>query len=327
SSCWLEGLLHCRCSFHLVLRNEREQCVTRPRRVLWCERLQTIARLQIAVCHICLHIMLTGDIAHYPRWRIVVKVLGAMMVKMSPNQEATLKVLAFDPWYKAPGKLLVVKPSGKDMSDIVIPREIVDEKGRLHSCGGLGLSLRKSIEHTVDGHLRAGEHGTKVASDTDVARPRYLLSGSIYPYDPEYDELWASPGRMCQWPAMYSWSPRLPQGLGWASLTQAIDLADAPDVFGYIYFFEVSNPQYYDTDRIVKVGQTAVNCPQITPENEGKVFARYGYRDAYQFGNIKTDGSEPDAYIFKGKALAEAQVKLVHTYRIMKPELPSATPS
>lgn len=258
---------------------------------------------------------------------ILFKLLGVLLVKMNPNQEATLKVLTFDPWYKAPGKKLVVKPSDKDVSDIVIPGEFVDKKGLLHSCGGLGLSLRKSIEHTVDAHIRAGEHGTKVAGDTDVDRPRYLLTGSIYPYDPTYDELWASPGRMCQWPAMYSWSPRLPQGLGCAALTQTIDLADAPDVFGYIYFLAVSNPQYYENDRIVKVGQTTVNCPAITPENEGKVFARYGYRDAYQFGNIKTDGSEPDAYIFKGKTLAEAQLKLLHTYRIMKPELPSASPA
>lgn len=257
---------------------------------------------------------------------VILKLLGVMCVKMAPNQQATLKVLSFEPWYKAPGKKLVLKPSGKDTSDIVIPGAFVDQKGLLHSCGGLGLSLRKSLEHTVDGHIRAGEHGANVTSDTDVDKPRYLLTGSIHPYDPTYDELWASPGRMCQWPAMYSWSPRLPPGLGWASFTQTIDLADAPDVFGYIYFLEVSNPKYYENDRIVKVGQTAINCPEITPENEGKLFARYSYRDAYYFGNIKTDGSEPDAYIFKGKTLAEAQLKLLHTYRIMKPELSSASP-
>lgn len=274
------------------------------------------------LCVICACVLLSPLILLI----ILLKLLGIMLVGMSPNQEATLKVLSFDPWYKAPGKKLAVTPSGKDTSDIVIPGEFVDKKGLLHSCGGLGLSLRKSLEHTVDGHIRAGEHGTKVTSDTDVDKPRYLLTGSIYPYDPTHDELWASPGRTCQWPAMYSWSPRLPQGLGCAGLTQTIDLAGAPDVFGYIYFLEISNPSYYENDRIVKVGQGAVNCPDITPENEGKIFARYGYRDAYFLGNIKTDGSEPDAYIFKGKTLAEAQMKLLHTYRIMKPELPSASP-
>lgn len=111
----------------------------------------------------------------------------------------------------------------------------------------------------------------------------------------------------------------MPEGLNGAGFTQTIDLKGAPHVFGYIFFFEVCNQQFYDTERIEKVGRLVVNCPEITPENQGKIFARYGYDKAREMGNIPDISKVPDAYIFKGKALKDAQLKLLHTYRVMKP--------
>jgi len=242
-------------------------------------------------------------------------------IKFSNSQIQTLKALLFDYWFKAPGKKFEVKPSDeKDTSDIIISQELVDDKGYLHTCGKLGISLRKSLEHTVDQHLRAGQYGKAIVADTDVSKPRYFLNGSTYPYDPKYGEVWCSSGRLCHWPPIYCWSPNLPAGLSFSSLHQKVNTKDLSDVLGYIYLFEATNyKKYYETDRIVRVGQGAMNSPTITPENEGKIFARYNYRDSYYFGNIKTDGSEPDAYIFKGKTLQEAGLTLRHTYRVMKP--------
>merc|ERR1712187_352327 len=111
----------------------------------------------------------------------------------------------------------------------------------------------------------------------------------------------------------------MPEGKDWSSMTQKIPMANLPEVLGYIYYFEVTNASFYDTDRIVKVGQSAVNCPTITPENEGKMFVRYNYSDAYYFGDISK--SDADAYIFKGKTLKDAGLKLVHTYRVIRPPM------
>lgn len=241
-------------------------------------------------------------------------------VKLTKSQIATKKALMFDAWYKAPGKKLAVKPSAKDTSDILISEDFVDKNGYMHACGGLGYSLRKSLEHTVNSHLREGSFGAKVSTDNEPDRPRCLLNGSTYPYDPKYDELWCSSAKVgCHWPSIYSWTPNLPEGLSFPSLTQKIRVEDLPEVLGYVYYFEVSNSTFYDADRIVKVGQGAVNCPRITPENEGKVFVRYNYTEAYNFGDITR--ADADAYIFKGKTIQDAGIELKHTYRVMRPTI------
>jgi len=246
--------------------------------------------------------------------------------KMSPHQLAGLKIFKIlDPWYKAPGMRFDTKKKDESSTDIFIPASMVDDAGCLRTCGSLGISLRKSLEHTVDSSIREGPYSKQIAADTNVDRPRYLLNGSLYNYDPSYDEVWASPGRACQWPAVYCWSGHLPgEGPMVTEIfccSDKIPMDSLPDVLGYIYLLEASNPKYYEGDRVQKVGFTP-NCPEVTPENEGKLFARYGYLDAYNFGNMKTDGSEPDAYIFKAKALEEADMKLLHTYRIIKPAMP-----
>jgi hypothetical protein len=250
-------------------------------------------------------------------------ILSALLmccISFNDNQKSSLKVLMFEAWYKAPGKQLEVKATGEASSDIIISNDFIDTQHKLHACA-LGVSLRKSIEYTVEGHCHQGPHAAKIESDTDVDKPRYHLHGWTEPFDPiDGDEVWTCPARVAQWSALYSWSGALPKGLGWSALTQAIDLRTAPEVLGYLYLLEVSNPTFYEgASRIVKVGQKTVNCPDHTPETAGKIFARYGYQDAYYLGNMKTDGSEPDAYIFKGKTFKEATFKIVHAYRIMKP--------
>merc|ERR1712217_110547 len=128
------------------------------------------------------------------------------------------------------------------------------------------VSLRKSIECTVEGHCRQGIYAAKIEGDTDVDKPRYHLHGWTEPFDPNGDELWTCPARIAQWSALYSWSGCLPKGLGWSAWTQKIDLQTAPEVLGYLYLFEVSNPSFYDISRIHRVGQKAANAPDHTPE-------------------------------------------------------------
>jgi hypothetical protein len=244
-------------------------------------------------------------------------------MKFTPGQTGMMKVKTLDFWwFKAPGKRLEVKSTGADTSDIIIASDFVSE-GKLRTCGGSGFSLRKSIECSVDADIRAGPHAAKIVGDTAVEKPRYHLHGRVFPYDPTWGdehqrELWTNSARYCHWPAVYTFSGLLPEGLGWSAFTENITLESAPEVFGYIILFELTNPTFfYGDSRTIHVGQKAVNCPPITPENEGKLFVRYGYMDAYGFGNLPNN--EPDAYIFKGRTLKDAQMKILHTYRLMKP--------
>lgn len=244
-------------------------------------------------------------------------------VTFTAGQQGMMKVKTLDFWwFKAPGKRLEVKSNGDNTSDIKISSDFVSE-GKLRTCGGSGFSLRKSIECTVDAHIREGPFGAKILGDSDIEKPRYHLHGRVFPYDPNWGdenerELWTNSARYCHWPAVYTFSGLLPEGLGWSAFTENISMETAPEVFGYIVLFELTNPTFFDGgSRNIRVGQAAVNCPTITPENEGKLFVRYGYRDAYYFGNLPAN--EPDAYIFKGKTLKDAQMKVLHVYRLMKP--------
>lgn len=251
---------------------------------------------------------------------VIFAVAFALCFPLSPAQAGALKIFTFEPLYKAPGAKLKLKASGPDTSDIIIPDEFVDSNGLLNCCGGTGVSLRKSIEFTVEEHIRSGPYGAKVASDTNVDEPQYHLNGGTFSWDPTYQERWTSSARYCTWPAIYCWSSYLPEGMGCSGLSQAGDLEEAPEVLGYIDFFEIGNPKFYETDRIVEVGGGTVNCPEITPENEGKIFARYHYQKTNEFGNHPNDFSVPDAYIFKGKTVKDAQFKILHRYRLMKPD-------
>ena len=58
-------------------------------------------------------------------------------------------------------------------------------------------------------------------------------------------------------------------GWGWSALTQAIDLQTVPDVLGYVYLIEVSNPAFYgEASRIVRVGQkmAGIKYPIVPPQ-------------------------------------------------------------
>lgn len=68
----------------------------------------------------------------------------------------------------------------------------------------------------------------------------------------------------------------------------------------------------------MRVGGNTINSPEHTPETEGKVFVRYGYRTVKYVGNFPKD--DPDAYIFKGEALKHAKLKILHTYRVLNPQ-------
>lgn len=256
-------------------------------------------------------------------WAVLaITIMCCLQGRVSAGQLGMMKVKTFDIWwYKAPGKRLETRSVDKETTDMIISKDFVDGQGNMSSCGGCGISLRKSIECTVDAHIRAGPYGAAVAEDTDVNKPRYHLHAQIYPWDPsKFDELWSNTARFCHWPSVYCWTSYIQEGM-FRNWTEKIPVEPLPEVLGYTMLLEVSNPNFFDGDsRMLRVGQEAAFCPAITPENEGKVFMRYNYRDAHYFGNLPTDGSEPDAYIFKGKTLEQAQLKVLHTYRLLKPE-------
>lgn len=246
---------------------------------------------------------------------ILICCLAMCCISVNPNQIASAKILGFEAWYKPPGKKFEVKATGAASSDIIIPNALVNDKGELDTCKR--VSLRKSIECTVQDHCRKGPHGAKIEGDENRDRPHYLLHGWTDPFDPSGDEVWCTHARTATWAALYSWSGRLPAG-GWTSWNQAIDLRNAPEVFGYIYLFEISNPEFYEGGSRVKyVAPQTVNAPDHTQETEGKIFVRYNYGEAKYLGDFPE--GDPDAYIFKGKVMQEAKLKILHEYRVMKP--------
>lgn len=239
------------------------------------------------------------------------------IVSINGHQLATGKVLGFEAWYKVPGQKLEVRETGGASSDIIISTDFVNREGMLDTCKS--ISLRKSIECTVQKHCSEGVHGAKIERDEDRDQPHFLLHAWTDPFDPETDEVWCTHARTATWAGLYSWTGQLPAG-GWTSWDQAINLESAPDVFGYIYLFEISNPEFYSSrSRVQRVSRGTVNAPDHTKETDGKIFVRYGYQQVKYMGDFP-DG-DPDAYIFKGKVLQDAKLKILHTYRVMKPVL------
>lgn len=242
----------------------------------------------------------------------------SIKIKVNEFQMKTGIVLVGEMLYRAPGKVLDITPSGSARSDILISDDFVDKKGMLNTCKG--VSLRKSLEVTVLKDLQKSTFGRQIKGDSDRDTPHYLLHGWTDPLDTKSDqicteEIWTTHARVASWAAQYSWSAQLPFQYG--KFTQAITLQDCPEVLGYIYLIEVSNPEFYAKgSRVVRV-QGGANAPEHTPETDGKIFARYGYGLAKHMGNFMPD--DPDAYIFKGQVVQDAQLKILHTYRVVKP--------
>jgi len=263
-------------------------------------------------------------------------------VSMSDYQLKTGKLLAYEAWWKSPGILLEVKLSttaaaaaargdGTEESfDIIIPKDFVTGDGKsLNACRN--LSLRKSIECTVQDHCRRhrcgnSKYGAMIENDRNRDEPHYLLHGGPGPYNPKGKneqnngadhQMWFTHARTATWAAIYSWTGQLAGG--WTNWDQSIKLETAPDVFGYIYLFEVTNSNFYKEPRIIRVGGMTVNAPDHTPETEKMIFARYGYGEVKYMGDFPE--GDPDAYIFRGeRVLKEAKLKLLHQYRVMKPK-------
>jgi len=256
-------------------------------------------------------------------------VILLQFMTINDYQQKTKKLLSMEAWWRSPGELLAVKPTKgiENSFDILIAKEFVSDGGGgnrkkkyLDTCKH--RSLRKSIESTVQEHIRRGKYGDAIQLDGNRDEPRYLLHGWPEPYDPQGDEMWFTHARTATWAAIYSWTGWMVGG--WTNWTQRIDFDTAPDVFGYIYLFEVANPNFYNTteeqSRIVRVGWNCVNAPDHTPATEHKIFARYGYKEVKYMGDFPPD--DPDAYIFKGdKVMKEANLKVLQQYRVMKPSL------
>lgn len=259
---------------------------------------------------------------------IIIVLVFVWFMPLHKSQIKAGKLLGYEAWWRSPGIQLEVnesttKPNTKHKHasfDIIIPKDFITKDGKLDTCKK--YSLRKSIEYTVQEHLRYGHFGSEIfENDTDRMTPQYLLHGwSPEEYDPHGDEVWTTHARTATWAAIYSWSSHLP-GL-WTEWNTKIDYKSTtlvPDVLGHIYLFQVTNPNLYDTaDRIVRIGQFAYNSPDHTKETDGKVFARYNYGEVKYMGDFP-DG-DPDAYIFKGKkVLDDAKLKILHHYRVMNP--------
>lgn len=172
----------------------------------------------------------------------------------------------------------------------------------------------------------------------DRDRPRYLLHGRPEPWWPQSGEIWFTHAQTGTWAAFYSWSTRLSLSVPslegssfWSTMwrklkvslldyDQSIDLSTCPDVMGYAYLVEVADyDEFYATDRVFKITDPMMaNMPELTPETKRKMFVRYNYNKLSGQGNFPK--GDPDAYVFKGRTvIEEANLRVIHRYRIMKP--------
>mmetsp|Transcript_115811 Transcript_115811/g.210662 ORF Transcript_115811/g.210662 Transcript_115811/m.210662 type:complete len:308 (-) Transcript_115811:181-1104(-) len=235
--------------------------------------------------------------------------------KLNDHQMSAVRFLFLELWYKTPGKLFVTKESGDTVTDIFIPPAWVNEHGQLEFCHS--MSLKKSLEFTVRSHSQSGPHGQKIDKDDAPDRPHMFFHAWPDPIDLQSDELWCSHARHTLYAGVYSWSIWIP-GSWVLPTSRVIDLRSIPDVMGYIYLLEITNPEFYKHgSRVHVMAKPTVNVPHHTAETDGKIFARYNYRPAQIIGDIPKN--DPDAYVFKGRVLQEADLKIIHTYRVLKP--------
>jgi len=243
------------------------------------------------------------------------------------------KVMGFEFWFRSPGKVFRVVPTPENApdvgdgtpkhasSDILISQDLIrsNEDGTKYVETGKNWSLRKSIEVTVKEDLQQSQFGAAIRDNRDLDKPRFLLHGWADPRDPQDEEIWFTHARTPTWAGIYSWTKQLPLGRGMLHFNSSIPLDTAPHVFGYIYLMEVTNPKFYEKDRISKITRpTNANVPEHTPETEDKVFARYNYGQVMFLGDFPK--GDPDAYVFKGrKVIEEADLRVIHRYRIIKP--------
>mmetsp|Transcript_106144 Transcript_106144/g.199849 ORF Transcript_106144/g.199849 Transcript_106144/m.199849 type:complete len:308 (-) Transcript_106144:213-1136(-) len=235
--------------------------------------------------------------------------------KVNVHQMASARMLVLELWYKSPGKLLLTKESNHSVTDIFIPTACVNEHGQMDVCRS--MSFKKSLEFTVRVHSQSGPHGPKIDNDDDPDRPNMFFHAWPDPIDPQGDELWCSHARRTLYAGVYSWSIWIP-GAWLFPGSHAIDVHTIPDVMGYIYLLEITNPEFYKHgSRVHVMAKPTPNVPPHTAETDGKIFVRYNYWVAQIWGDIPRN--DPDAYVFKGRVLQEANLKIIHTYRVLKP--------
>lgn len=269
-------------------------------------------------------LVIFGAVVFFPLWLvllifgIVFLVRYSLKIKVNEYQMKTGIIIVSEMLHRAPGKTMAVKSTGSACSEILISDEFVDENGMLNTCKG--ISLRKSIEITVMKDLRGGMFGQQIADDNDKDAPHYLLHGWTDPLhtksDQVYtDEIWTTHAHVASWAAQYSWAGRL--SFSYGKFAQAIVVKDCPEILGYIYLMKVSNPKFYSRGSRVVHMKGGANAPEHTQETEGKIFARYDYGLAKHMGSFMP--GDPDAYIFKGHVVQDAELKILHTYRLVKP--------
>jgi len=244
------------------------------------------------------------------------------------------KLLGFEMWFRAPGKIQRVVPTPENApdvgdgtpqhasSDILISQDLIRRKEDGTKTNildtGRNISLCKSIQVTVNEDLQQSPHGAAIRANRDLDKPRYLLHGWGDPLNPQDEEFWFTHARTSTWAGIYSWTKQLPMGRGMLEFNSSIPLDGAPEVFGYIYLMEVTNPRFYEKERISKTTAQNGFAPEHTPETEDKIFARYNYGKVRYMGDFPK--GDPDAYIFKGrKVIEEANLRVIHRYRIIKP--------
>merc|ERR1712232_1313263 len=98
------------------------------------------------------------------------------------------------------------------------------------------------------------------------------------------------------------------------------------EAIGYISLLHASEPSqprlYTLVDRSGYLGWYKNGPYWLTADMEGKIWARCNYaatRILNGFSPEVVAGREPDAYIFRPDAVRGAGLKILHTYRLLKP--------
>jgi len=216
---------------------------------------------------------------------------------------------------------LQIQRRDEKSSDVMVPDSLISKSGSWMNTSW-GVSLRRSLQHSIQRDLEQGCYATEIAND-DPRAPFYFLSGQPTTFDlAKESEVWTSHASNTFWSTALAYVDEL------KCCSQKIELSDQENtddnVVGLILLLKVTDSTFYSEANGGGVyDYDGADCPLCTwclccQLNRGKVFARHNYCFTEYCGGDAPTGIA-DAFIFRFGAKERAGLEIAHVYRVIKP--------
>jgi hypothetical protein len=204
---------------------------------------------------------------------------------------------------------------------VIIPDSLISKSGSWMNTSW-GVSLRRSLEHSIQRDLQNGCYAAEIAKD-DPQAPLYFLSGQPAGFDLANEkEVWTSHASNTFWSTALAYVDELKCCSQKIKLTNQTNPDD--NVIGLIFLLKVADPTFYLEDNGGGIYHyDGADCPLCTSclccqLNRGKIFARHNYCFTEYCGDDAPTGMA-DAFIFRFGAKEKAGLEIAHVYRIIRP--------